>query len=399
MNFDIILIRYGELTTKGKNRNEFIKILIKNIKIKLIDYKNKYKIKREFDHLFIELLDKTIDIKIINIIKNIFGLSSLSLAKKVNCCLSEITNFTIKILKYYNPSTFKLEIKRNNKNYPFTSIEIKQKIASKILQKIKIKVDIHKPDLQINIEIRKIFTYIFINKIKTIGGLPIGTSGNGLVMLSGGIDSPVAAFLTMKRGMNIEYLHFSTPPHTTEESLKKVKTLIQKLNNYDGKNQQILYVINFSILQNELMHIPNINYRIIIMRRMFYRIANLLAKKIKFQTIITGESLGQVASQTIESINTINNVSVLPILRPILCFDKNEIINIAKKIDTYQTSILPFEDCCSLFVPKNPIIKPIIKKAEFQEKNLMWKEIINILFNKKIKIYYINKDKIYEKKY
>lgn len=371
MNFDVILIRYGELTTKGKNRNDFTRVLVNNIKTKLTGYENQYQIKKEFDRLFIELLDATVSIEIVNIVKNVFGSSSLSLAKKVACDLSEIANCAINIVNYYQPATFKLEVRRNDKTFPLTSTEIKQQLAPKILQQTKVKVDVHQPVLQIDVEVRRTFTYVFVNKIKTIGGLPVGISGRGLVMLSGGIDSPVAAFLTMKRGMNIEYLHFATPPHTTEEALQKVKTLVQKLNYYAGQNQQRLHVVNFSMLQHELMHIPDASYRIIIMRRMFYCIANLLAKDLKCQAIITGESLGQVASQTIESINTINDVSTLPILRPVLCFDKNEIIDIAKQIDTYQTSILPFEDCCSLFVPKNPVTKPRLKQAEFQEKNLM----------------------------
>nr|CAK99545.1 probable thiamine biosynthesis protein [Spiroplasma citri] len=396
MNFDVILIRYGELTTKGKNRNNFTRVLVNNIKTKLVAYENQYQLKKEFDRLFIELLDATVSIEIVNIVKNVFGSSSLSLAKKVSCDLSEIANCAINIVNYYQPATFKLEVRRNDKTFPLTSTEIKQQLAPKVLQQTKVKVDVHQPVLQIDVEVRRTFTYLFVNKIKTIGGLPVGISGQGLVMLSGGIDSPVASFLTMKRGMNVEYLHFAPPPHTTEEALQKVKTLVQKLNYYAGQNQQRLYVVNFSMLQHELMHIPDASYRIIIMRRMFYRIANLLAKELKCQAIITGESLGQVASQTIESINTINAVSTLPILRPVLCFDKNEIIDIAKQIDTYQTSILPFEDCCSLFVPKNPVTKPRIKQAEFQEKNLMWAEIIDVIIKKNIKTYVVGKDVIYE---
>ncbi|ALA97309.1 thiamine biosynthesis protein ThiI [Spiroplasma kunkelii CR2-3x] len=396
MNFDVILIRYGELTTKGKNRNNFTRVLVNNIKIKLTGYENQYQIKKEFDRLFIELLDATLSMEIVNIVKNVFGSSSLSLAKKVACDLSEIANCAINIVNYYQPSTFKLEVRRNDKTFPLTSTEIKQQLAPKILQQTKVKVDVHQPVLQIDVEVRRTFTYVFVNKIKTIGGLPFGISGRGLVMLSGGIDSPVAAFLTMKRGMNIEYLHFATPPHTTEEALQKVKTLVQKLNYYAIQNQQRLHVVNFSMLQHELIHIPDDSYRIIIMRRMFYRIANLLAKDLKCQAIITGESLGQVASQTIESINTINDVSTLPILRPVLCFDKNEIIDIAKQIDTYQTSILPFEDCCSLFVPMNPVTKPRLKQAEFQENNLMWTEIIDVIIKKNITTYVVGKDVIYE---
>lgn len=396
MNFDVILVRYGELTTKGKNRNDFTRVLVNNIKNKLQGYEKQYRLKKEFDRLFIELLDPTVSEAVINIVKNVFGSSSLSLAKRVDRDLTTIANCAITLVQYYQPDTFKLEVRRSDKTFPLTSTEIKQQLAPKILQQTDVKVDVHHPTLQIDVEIRREFTYVFINKIKTIGGLPVGVSGRGLVMLSGGIDSPVAAFLTMKRGMNVEYLHFAIPPHTSEEALEKVKTLVQKLHYYTGQNQQKLHVVNFSMLQHELMHIPDASYRITIMRRMFYRIANILATKWNCQAIITGESLGQVASQTIESINVINNVSTLPVLRPVLCFDKNEIIAIAKEIDTYQTSILPFEDCCSLFVPKNPVTKPRIKQTEFQEQNLMWQEIIDVIINKNIKTYVIDRDEIYE---
>ncbi|WP_425379710.1 tRNA uracil 4-sulfurtransferase ThiI [Spiroplasma endosymbiont of Stenodema calcarata] len=396
MNFDVILVRYGELTTKGKNRSDFIRILIDNIKNKLKEYETQYKLKKEFDRLFIELLDPTVSEVIINIVKNIFGSSSLSLAKRVECDLTAIGDCMIALVQHYQPDTFKLEVRRSDKTFPLTSTEIKQQLAPKILKQTNVKVDVRHPTLQIDVEIRRGFTYVFINKIKTIGGLPVGISGRGLVMLSGGIDSPVAAFLMMKRGMSVEYLHFATPPYTTNDALKKVQTLVQKLDCYTDQTQQRLHVIDFVMLQHELMHIPDPTYRITIMRRMFYRIANLLAIKLNCQAIITGESLGQVASQTIESINVINNVSTLPVLRPVLCFDKNDIIDIAIKIDTYQTSILPFEDCCNLFVPKNPVTKPRLKQAEFQEQNLMWQEIIDIIIKKNIKTYLIGRDDVYE---
>lgn len=236
MNFDVILVRYGELTTKGKNRNDFTRVLINNIKNKLQEYEKQYQLKKEFDRLFIELLDPTVSQPIINIVKNIFGSSSLSLAKRVDRDLTTIANCAITLVQYYQPDTFKLEGRRSDKTFPLTSTEIKQQLAPKILQQTNVKVDVHHPVLQIDVEIRREFTYVFINKIKTIGGLPVGISGRGLVMLSGGIDSPVATFLTMKRGMNVEYLHFATPPHTSEEALEKVKTLVQKLHHYTGQN-------------------------------------------------------------------------------------------------------------------------------------------------------------------
>ncbi|AHF58107.1 tRNA uracil 4-sulfurtransferase ThiI [Spiroplasma eriocheiris] len=392
MNFDVILIRYGELTTKGKNRTNFTNLLVNNVKKKLHQFKEDFLIKKEFDRLFIELLNPSSSGAIVAILQKIFGFSSMSLAKKVSRQPIDMAEQAIAFINYYQPQTFKLEVRRNDKTYQVTSTELKQMLAPMILKNTVVKVDVHHPEMQIDIEVRKYFSYVFINRITALGGLPVGISGKGLVMLSGGIDSPVAAFLTMKRGMSVEYLHFATPPHTSEEALVKVKTLVQKLTPYANNQTQRLHVVNFSMLQHELMHIPEPSYRITIMRRMFYRIANILARQYHCQAIITGESLGQVASQTIESINTINAVSDLSVLRPVICFDKNEIIKIAKDIDTYETSILPFEDCCSLFVPKNPITKPKLTIAEEQEKDLMWEDILNVIIEKSIVTYTIGSD-------
>ncbi|AGM26388.1 thiamine biosynthesis protein ThiI [Spiroplasma syrphidicola EA-1] len=396
MNFDVILVRYGELTIKGKNRSDFINVLVKNIKNKLEKYQGFYQIDKQFDRLFIEILEPSYAEEILALMQKIYGISSLSFAKKLAKDLDVIGAMAVEIVKYYQPKTFKLEARRSDKSFPKNSTEIKQYLAPIILKNTEVKVDVHNPEMQIDIEVRRDFTYLFIKRIKALGGLPVGVSGKGMVMLSGGIDSPVAAYLMMKRGMAVEYLHFATPPHTGPEALEKVKTLVQKLLPYAGTKTQRLHVVNFSMLQHELMHIPDSTYRITIMRRMFYRIANIVARNNKSQAIITGESLGQVASQTIESINVINAVAEMAVLRPVLCYDKNEIISISEQIDTYTTSILPFEDCCSLFVPKNPVTKPRLHSAEIQEKNLLWEDIINVIIEKHIVTYVIKGDEIHE---
>ena len=243
------------------------------------------------------------------------------------------------------------------------------------------------PDVIINIEIRNDFTLVYCDKIHTYGGLPLGTSNKTLSLISGGIDSPVSSFLAMKRGMKVEYIHFATPPHTSLESIEKVKDILKVLKKYDSNRKQVLHVVNFTILQNELMHITNESYRITLMRRMFIRIANIVANQISAKALTTGEALGQVASQTIESIAVINSVSDVPILRPLITYDKEEIIIIAKKIDTYNLSILPITDCCSLFVPKKPTTKPKLFVAKIQESQILFEEIIQEIIKNNIEKY------------
>jgi len=227
-------------------------------------------------------------------------------------------------------------------------------------------VDVHHPDLKIEIVIKKDHVDIFTSRIVALKGLPVGVSGTGLSLLSGGIDSPVASFLTMKRGMRVDYVHFMTPPHTSPEALKKVFSLAEQTAKYNYQ-QFNLYVVDFGLLLQELAHMPEQAYKITIMRRMFMRIANVICDHEGQQALITGESLGQVASQTIESMNVINAVSELAILRPVLTDDKEEIIEVSKKIGTYDISILPFDDVCSMFVPKNPVTKPKLYRAIQQE--------------------------------
>lgn len=391
MNFNFILIRYGELTTKKKNRNNFITILYKNIKNKLINFKYSYKIFKEFDRLFIEIIKLEHKEKIIQILRNIFGIYSISLVTRINKDINIIVKTCLDFIIYFKNKKFNFKIHRNDKNFFLNSIEIKKYIISEIIKNPSIYYNytIKNYEILIEIEIRKNYVYIFIDRIKTLGGLPVGVSGRGIVLLSGGIDSPVASFLTMKRGMNIQYLYFFTPPYTDNNTIEKIKNIIIQLIPYSNKNYQILHIVNFTLLQNEIMHISKNSYRIIIMRRMFYRIANILAQKIGYQAIITGESLGQVASQTIESINIISDVVNLPIIRPVICFDKINIIDIAKQINTYKISILPFIDCCSLFVPKKPVIKPKKIITELQENKIIWQDILNMIINNHITTYII----------
>ncbi len=373
----IIYIKYGELTLKGKNRNEFSKCLLSNIKLAFngIDIK----IIKQYDSMQLcDFLNEDLD-KIIKILTRIPGIANFSVAYETDLELSNIIECAHQFVSN-DYRTFKIEARRSNKNYELNSLEIKQKIAGHILQNNQdIKVDVHKPELTIYIEIKHKNAIVHGNKITGFGGLPIGSSGKVLLLLSGGIDSPVAASLLMKRGIEIEFITFVSPPHTSPEALQKVRDLV-KLITLDGKLQKpVLYVCNFTKLQHEITHIQKESYRITIMRRYFFRIAKEIAIQNNCLAIATGEAIGQVASQTLQSMDTISNVlDNFLILRPLVALDKSEIINLAKKIDTYETSILPYDDSCALFAPKAPATKPKIETAKWIEKQL---ELIEDIYN------------------
>ncbi len=381
-----ILIRYGELTLKGNNRNAFISKLIQNIKYKLKKYKDIIFYKKDHNSLVLEIKDENKLEEICDILQNIFGIYSLSIVEIVEKDLDLILQRCLEVASQHK-GTFKVEVERKDKSFQISSQDLKTKIAVNILKNNQnISVDVHNPQLKITVIIKHNGAFIFTSRINASKGLPVGVSGKGLSLLSGGIDSPVASYLTLKRGMQVDFLHFMTPPHTSKEALDKVFQLTSKIEKYNQSNFS-LYICDFSIILKELMHIKEESYRITIMRRIFIRIANKLCDLIKAQAIITGESLGQVASQTIESINVINEVSKLPILRPVLTCDKEEIIEISKKIDTYDISILPFDDVCSMYVPKNPVTKPKSFIAQKQEENLLLDELIDYTLDNLIKTY------------
>ncbi|AUM62933.1 tRNA uracil 4-sulfurtransferase ThiI [Spiroplasma monobiae] len=391
-----ILIRYGELTLKGNNRNAFISKLIQNIKFKLKEYKEFIEYKKDHNSLVLEIKDESKLDNISNILQNIFGIYSLSIVEIVEKNEDVILAKTLEIAMNHS-GTFKVEVERKDKGFSMGSQELKTKVAVNILKNNNnIKVNVHKPDLKLTIIIKHNGAFIFTSRINASKGLPVGVSGRGLSLLSGGIDSPVASYLTLKRGMVVDFLHFMTLPHTTPEALDKVFKLAGKIEKFNHSSFS-LYVCDFSMILKELMHIKEESYRITIMRRIFIRIANEWAKIIGVQALITGESLGQVASQTIESINVINEVSQLPILRPVLTHDKEEIIEISKKIDTYETSILPFDDVCSMYVPKNPVTKPKSFVATKQEENLLLDEMIDYTIKNYIKTYIWKDGELIEK--
>ena len=368
----LILIKYGELTTKKDNRKFFVKTLENNIKNKLKNYQ--IEIESSMSRMYITY-NESDELEIIDNLKKIFGIHSIVICDKVNTNEDEIKNKVLEILKDKQFKTFKISTKRSDKTFEHTSMEFNNIIGGLVLKNFDCKVDVHNPELNLEIEIRKEGTFIYNKEFNGLGGYPVGIQGKGLLMLSGGIDSPVAGYLALKRGVNIECLYFESPPHTSLNAKNKVLKLASILNEYSGNIK--VHVVPFTKIQEEIYkNIPG-NYNITIMRRMMYRIAEKFSKRRNCKIIINGESIGQVASQTLNSMVVINNVTNMPVIRPVACLDKLEIIEISKSINTYETSILPYEDCCTIFVPKHPIINPSLETALEYEKLINYEELIN----------------------
>lgn len=383
----IILIKYGELTTKKDNRSLFINRIYENMKLALANYN--VKITKNRVRMFIEVGNENID-EITNIVKNIFGIHSIVIAYKVQTNIETIYQSVLEIASNVTFDTFKVETDRADKSFPISSMDFSRQVGGLILKNIpNKKVDVHNPDYLLKIEIREDYTYIYSKEIKALGGYPVGVAGKGLLMLSGGIDSPVAGYMAMKRGIKIECIYFESPPHTSLAAQNKVKTLVTKLNKYQSSIK--LHIINFTKIQESIYKNIDSTYMITIMRRMMYRIAEKVMQQRNCLVLINGESVGQVASQTLTSMQVINSVTNVPVIRPVACLDKLEIIDIAKKIETYETSILPYEDCCTIFLPKHPVINPELKKAIQYESTFDYQSLIDEAVNTR-KIVTINNE-------
>ena len=365
MKNNVIILRYGELHLKGNNRAYFENMLIKNIKHSLSSFN--FELKRISGRYVISNYRESDYNKIINKLKKILGLVSISPAIELDTSIENIESVCINLAKNIQ-GTFRVTTKRADKKFPIKSDDFSAKIGKVILDANKnLKVDLHNSDTNFIIEIRENNkTYILTEVIHCPGGMPVGTAGRGLLMLSGGIDSPVAGYMMAKRGLSLSAIHFHSFPYTSLEAKEKVLKLKEIMEDYTGKIK--LYVVPFTKIQ-EAIHINcHEEYMITIMRRIMLRIAEKVANENHLGAIITGESLGQVASQTMESLTVTNSVvKTIPIFRPLIGMDKSEIMDVSNKIETYETSILPYEDCCTVFLPKNPIIKPTIKKAQHEE--------------------------------
>ena len=360
----VILIRYGEIYLKGRNKAFFEKVQMDNIKKSLADIP--CVLRRNQSRFFVEEFSEENAEKIMSRLKNVFGLHSISLAYKVSTNYEEIAKLCV--MAAPEEGTFRITVNRADKTLDMNSVEIAKYLGGAVLRSNpRLSVDLYNPDREISVDIRENHVaYVFMEKVFCRGGMPIGSSGNGLALLSGGIDSPVAVYKMAKRGMKMYCLHFHSFPYTSLKAKEKVIELASKLTDYCGDIK--LFVVSFTEIQQEIHRLCPAEFMITIMRRIMMRIAEKIAVQNYCGSITTGESLAQVASQTQESILVTNNViERLPIFRPLIGMDKEEIIAVAKDIGTFDTSILPYEDCCTVFLPKNPVIKPkldIIEKAE-----------------------------------
>ena len=367
------MIKYGELSTKKDNIKVFIDKLNSNVSKKLADYD--VSISKNKVRMFIDIKDYN-EVEIISKLKEVFGIHSIVVCYKCNKSIEDINILAKELIDKENITTFKVETNRADKSFKYNSLEVSKMVGAYLLKNVSgLKVDVHNPEITLHVEIRDDNTYLYTKEIKGLGGYPTGIQGKGLLMLSGGIDSPVAGFLASKRGIDIDCIYFDSPPHTSLEAKNKVITLAKKLCNY-GSNIN-LYVIPFTEIQLAIYKNIDPTYMITILRRMMYRISERVAKMTKSRIIINGESIGQVASQTLNSMYVINNVTTYPVIRPVACLDKLEIIEIAKNIDTYETSILPYEDCCTIFVPKHPVINPNLDKCIYFETLIDYERLID----------------------
>jgi len=368
----VILIRFNEIHLKGGNKKYFTKLLYNNIKCALKGIE--CKVENIQNRLLVR--DYQDEDEIITNLKAVFGVHSISVALELDNDAKAIKDY-IKTLKINK--TFKCDVNRAEKSFPIKSNDFAAELGGIILtNNPKASVDIHNPDIVVHVDIRENGkTFIFDKIIYAYSGLPLGENRDGLLLLSGGIDSPVAGFCMAKRGLRQDILHFDSFPYTSPQAKEKVITLAKTIKKFIGA--KYMYVCSMTKLQEEFHINCNSEYAINLLRRSMIRVANELCKKFNYKTIITGESLGQVASQTIESLTTTNAVAEFPVLRPLISFNKDEIIKIAKDINTFETSILPYEDCCTVFLPKNPIIKPKIKDAEKEESKINLEHFIQFV--------------------
>ena len=372
IKYDYIMVRFGELSTKGKNKKDFIRVLYDNICYALKS-NNELKIIYRYDHIYVYLNNQTYE-PVIDVLKDISGIHALSLVHKCEKDVEIIKKNSLELINTEEGKTFKIKAKRSDKRFPIISDDLTRMVAGNILRNTELRVDVHNPDILLNIEIRDEGAYIFTKTFLGAGGYPLGVGGKTMHMLSGGIDSPVAAYLMMKRGVMIECIHFASPPYTQEGVIYKLEDLLKVLNKYQHRIR--LHIVPFTKIQEAIYDNADESYCITLMRRMMYRLAEGLAKRRKCPIISNGESIGQVASQTIQSLNVINAVTNMPIIRPCAVMDKTEIINLSYKIKTYEISIRPYEDCCTIFTPKNPKTMPHLDEVEAYEKKFDWEPMI-----------------------
>lgn len=373
----VLLIRYGEISLKGRNRRQFENRLHENIvsALSALDKNARDRVSRSHGRFYVAGLQTAqLETQAIDVLSRVPGIVAISPGFAVDSDLEAIKKAAISAVKLAmedlsQPVTFKVDTRRADKSFPLTSPEVNQELGAAILRNVPgIGVDVHNPSIHLTVEIRPGRTYIYRGQVPGPGGLPVGTSGRGILLLSGGIDSPAAGYLAMKRGVAVDALHFWSYPITGVRARDKVVDICKVLRKYSPDLR--LLVAPFTKIQTEIMDKCPEKYRVIIMRRMMMRVASSICRDVGGLAIFTGDNLGQVASQTLESLRVVGSVSEYPVLRPLLCFDKVETVRLAQQIGTYDISILPYEDCCSVFVPKHPVTKPRLDAAEEAEEFL-----------------------------
>lgn len=370
MKADIILLKYGEISLKGLNRPMFERQLISNV-AKALAPLGKFSVRKSQSTIYVEPLEDSADTELaVERLSKVFGIVNICPAVKCEKTIESIERTTLSCLSQMplKGKTFKVEAKREDKQFPMNSPQICRHMGGVILKNTEgLSVDVHNPDILVQIEIRK-EAYVFTHKVSGAGGMPIGTAGRATLLLSGGIDSPVAGWMIAKRGVRLEAVHFHSHPYTSDRAKEKVIDLARLMSAYTGEIR--LHVVPFTEIQLDIIEKCPKNYLTIIMRRLMMRIAEKISVQNNSSALITGESIGQVASQTMESLVVTDNAVNMPVFRPCIGMDKEEIVTISKKLDTYETSILPFEDCCTIFVPKHPKTKPNVSEIEEAEKLL-----------------------------
>ncbi|ETA75068.1 tRNA uracil 4-sulfurtransferase ThiI [Ligilactobacillus equi] len=369
MQYTEIMVRYGELSTKGKNRKSFIDRLDHNVRQALHNFGNLV-IKASRDRMHIQLNGEDSDL-VMEQLSKVFGIQNFSPSIKVDKSLEAVQAMAIEMMKeiYQEGMTFKVNTRRQDHDFAYDTNEMNMEVGGAILEAIPdLKVQMKDPDIILRVEVRLNGIFLSYKKIDGAGGLPVGTAGKGMLMLSGGIDSPVAGYLAMKRGVDIEMVHFFSPPYTSQQALNKAKALTEKLTPYVGRIRFIQ--VPFTEIQETVKEQLPSGYLMTVQRRFMLRLTAEIAKRRHGLAIFNGEALGQVASQTMESMAAINDVTTMPVIRPVVSMDKNEIIKIAQDIDTFDLSVMPFEDCCTIFAPPSPKTKPRLDKAREYEARL-----------------------------
>lgn len=395
MKCDYIMVHYGELSTKGENKRLFIRQLLKNIRQSLKEFPSA-EVSNDHDHAYVHFADSPVD-EVIARLEGVSGIQKLSLVYKSSKDLEEMKRDALELIRGESGKTFKIKAKRGDKRYPLDSYHLECALADNILDNSDLRVDIHNPDIVLSLDLRDDASYLSAHSFPGAGGYPLGMNGKVMMMLSGGIDSPVASYLFLRRGIKIECLHFAAPPYTSAAVLDKLTDIIKKLSVF--QNGIKLNVVPFTDLQLAIYKYVDEPYCVTIMRRMMMRIAYRLALEHHCIGIGTGESVGQVASQTLDSMIAINAVTNYPVIRPLAVSDKLEIIKVAEKIGTYEISIRPFEDCCTIFAPKKPKTKPKIDECEHYESLFDWTSLLDKCVENVKSTYYIDgEEKIFAPK-